>query len=465
MNLEELEDHDVKSQQKTEQKRPTAGSLAIPKVEYSGDVTFTEDERFKFICGTAGTGKTYAVRELQKVDDRVKLVATTGIAAVNLGGESTTINAAIGYFDTESLAELYQRGRLESILVHWARLGTTHWVLDEASMLDGRQLTYLVRAINEANVHLEELKDYFDKGGHPIRLTLVGDFAQLPPVEAPFAFERDEWEPFETNTTMLTTIRRQTDQDFIRALQLARRGDGAGALEYFRQFIKPNRDLVFPGTTIVAKNAEVDRVNGLRLSDLRSERATYQTERSGTQRPEWTKNIPNELMLKEGATVMILANKRFGKSEIFEYVNGDIGTVTELEVATGMWDGDVRVPATGVEVKLFRTGEVVVVSPVKREVEELVETKPGSGVFKKRITGAITYIPIRVAYATTVHKSQGLTLDHVQVCFADHFFARGPGMLYVALSRVRSPEGLRLIGNVDVFAKRCTSDDKVRRWL
>lgn len=476
MNLEELQEHEIRHEFK-EQAPSSPPSSPPSSLPYAPDVSFQDDERFKFICGTAGTGKTFAVRELAKSDRRVKLVATTGIAAVNLGGESTTINAAIGYFDTASLDTLYQCGRLEQILIRWARQGVTHWVLDEASMLDGRQLTHLVRGVNEANAHIDELKDFQDDTGEPlttrprIRLTLVGDFAQLPPVDAPFAFERDEWEVFEPNTTMLTTIRRQTDQDFIRALQLARRGDATGALEYFRGFIHPNKDLEFPGTTIVSKNAEVDRHNGVRLSDLRGERSSYSTMRWGTQRPEWSKNIPDSLMLKEGATVMILANKRIPDSHYFEYVNGDIGKVTDLSVRTTARLGDEMEEVFGAEIEIFRTGETVVVTPVRRQVEELVETrsavdgKPGSGNFKKQITGEITYLPVRVAYATTVHKSQGLTLDHVQVCFNDHFFARGPGMLYVALSRVRSPQGLRLVGNVDVFVKRCVVDEKVRRWL
>jgi len=78
--------------------------------------------------------------------------------------------------------------------------------------------------------------------------------------------------------------------------------------------------------------------------------------------------------------------------------------------------------------------------------------------------GQIEYAPLRLAYASTVHKSQSLTLDRVQVDYRDHFFS-SPGMLYVALSRCRTLEGLRLVGQQGTFASRCTVDERVRGWI
>ncbi|KKL53022.1 hypothetical protein LCGC14_2279610 [marine sediment metagenome] len=261
------------------------------------------DPVFRYICGTAGTGKTFAVRELAEHDPRVALTATTGIAAVNLGG--ATINSMLQYFDTESMLELSTR--LDGRIKKWAREDITHWVLDEASMLDGEQLRCLVLAIETVNEELGRGKTY---DGSPVRLTLVGDFAQLPPVKARFAFEVEEWDRFEAATTSLVDIKRQSDLDFIRALQAARIGDAKAALDYFRDFIVSNRDLDFPGTTIVAKNAQVDRHNAIKLSDHPGERHTVEKTFWGKQRPEWVRNIPKELDLKHGATVMVLANQK-----------------------------------------------------------------------------------------------------------------------------------------------------------
>jgi ATP-dependent exoDNAse (exonuclease V) alpha subunit len=421
-------------------------------------LTFSDsDPVFRYICGTAGTGKTFAVRELAERDPRVALTATTGIAAVNLGG--ATINSMLQYFDTESMLELSTR--LDNRIKKWARQDITHWVLDEASMLDGEQLRCLVLAIESVNKELSAGKTY---DGSPVRLTLVGDFAQLPPVKAKFAFEVEEWDRFEPATTSLVDIKRQTDLDFIKALQAARVGNAKAALDYFRDFIVSNRDLDFPGTTIVAKNAQVDRHNAIKLSDHPGERRAFKKSFWGTQRPEWVRNIPEALELKLGATVMVLANQKrdqdlSGGSTDYLYVNGDIGKVVEYDTYGMRYRKGERpeeVPA--VDVELDRTGETVSIAMVERQYEDLDEKG------KKCIIGGIDYFPLRVAYATTVHKSQGLTLDHVQVSFSDHFFS-SPGMLYVALSRVRTPKGLRLVGNPELFLRRCGTDDRVRRWL
>ena len=80
------------------------------------------------------------------------------------------------------------------------------------------------------------------------------------------------------------------------------------------------------------------------------------------------------------------------------------------------------------------------------------------------MSGQVEYFPVRLAYATSVHKSQSLTLDRVQVDFRDHFFGRA-AMLYVALSRCRTLEGLRLVGQPERFVTQCSVDERVRRWM
>ena len=130
------------------------------------------------------------------------------------------------------------------------------------------------------------------------------------------------------------------------------------------------------------------------------------------------------------------------------YANGDLGTYL----------GQV---GSAARVQLLR-GEEVQVVPVVRQ-----KTKPTNRGAKPKdedVLGSITYMPLRVAYATTCHKSQGLSLDNVQVMFQSRFWAQ-PSMLYVAMSRARTPEGLRLVGSVKQFEKRITVDPKVRPWL
>lgn len=432
---------------------------------------------FEFLSGTAGTGKTWQARLLAE-QPGVALTATTGIAACNLG-EGTTINALISYYDTNSLKELFLEGRLQSRLKALRKAGLRRIVLDEVSMLDANQLTYLVRAIDECNQprQLEDTgTDEEVEAPPPIGMTLVGDMGQLSPVKAPYAFESPEWDRFADHTTKLTHIYRQQDRPFIEALQHVRMGRIVNALDYFTEdrFTLASDD-GFDGTTIFAKNDSVDRYNQLRLDRLDARAITFTAERWGKQAGEW-KQVPDRLSLKEGALVMVLANRRQEGEMI--YANGDLGEL----VTTGRTDvwmptrrGEIApMPSIGALVRLQRTGEVVMVKPVRREI--LTPLEPGrrkelkdQGRLdlireKSEVIGTCVYMPLRCAYASTVHKSQGLSLDRVQINLFDGFFG-APQMCFVALSRARTPEGLRLVGTAKTLGARISIHAAVVPWL
>lgn len=443
---------------------PSTGRLSSPPShETEGEAVLDlvpSYPRFEFITGQAGTGKTYLVKERARRDPGVELCATTGIASVNLG-EGTTINAFLKYFDTASLRDAYTENWLQTQLVTHARSGVRQIVLDEVSMLDGEQLSILCFALDDANETLEA-------AGEPgLGLTLTGDFCQLPPVKAKFAFEVDEWKRFEENTTRLTKIWRQEDKDFVEALGFARAGHGAKACEFFARYLQEQVDHDYDGSTVMARNDAVDNYNRLRMSKVKGEWCKWGSERWGDQRPDW-KNIPQQLDLKVGALVMILANKK--KTDPFtgklldeiEYANGDLGELVDSSGKIKLRRGPV-VQLESVErqwLKPFEVGR-------KKELKQIHGTdwqKFVSKDGKKEVVGGISYVPLRVAYATTVHKSQGLSLDNVQVNLRDHFF-KTPGMLYVALSRCRTADGLRLVGNSKSFIERCTVDARVKPWL
>jgi ATP-dependent DNA helicase PIF1 len=425
------------------------------------------DPLFSVLCGGAGCGKTTLAREWAGTDPSVTLCATTGIASLNLGEGVTTINALLKFFDTASLVQSYTTGGLAARLRSLRRSGLQRIVLDEMSMLDGDQLTVLVRALDEVNGEdsqyvLDAQAAEDDKDLEPMGLTLVGDFCQLPPVKAPFAFESSEWERFQPHVTTLTHIHRQADPAFVQALRACRRGDARSAVTVLRGQLTGAVDLSFDGPTIVATNEAVERINGLRLDKLKTTADTYVSSRWGEQRPEWKKNIPEAFAVKPGALVMVLANKWIAEDEYYQYVNGDLG-IYEGKAASG-----------GARVTLQRGGEEVVVNMIVREITEPLEVGErkqlkAEGLAdrikdRKKITGAITYLPLRVAYSTTVHKSQGLSLDRAQLVLREHFFSH-PGMLYVALSRARTVEGLRIVGTEQGLISRCTTDTRVQEWL
>lgn len=465
---------------------------------------------YEDLSGTAGTGKTTLSRRLATEAAGVELCATTGIAAVNLG-EGTTINALLKYYNTADLVTKYTQGVVQSVLRKLQRTGLRRILLDEKSMLNGQQLTVIARAIREINENQAAEgvgEDVDDESSHarrqdfpPIGLTLVGDFGQLPPVPdedeatgkkipVQFAFDSPEWPAFAAHRTVLTKIWRQDAQDFIQALHAVRRGDAVAALNFFT----PNRfhatqDDQFEGSTIFAKNESVDRYNALRLDSLTGKAITFETVRKGKPRGDW-KLIPERLALKEGALVMLLANHRVYESEFDSrgriiYANGDLGTLLGPAENQGGWF-----------VTLHRNQQQVVVYPIirenvvplevgrRKELRQIVAGRLGAGSWedcepidaqnllreyitedgKHEILGSIFYMPMRAAYGATVHKTQGLTLDKVQININDYFF-RHPGMLFVALSRCRTAGGLRIVGSQRGFLERCKTEPRVQGWL
>lgn len=447
---------------------------------------------FHFLCGTAGVGKTFEVKAFARAQKpgSVALCATTGIAAINLG-EGTTLNALLGYFDTASLRDSYVAGHVQARLRSLRRAGLRWICCDEVSMMNAEQLTIITRALTEINTPRdlagvgEESSTSSDEtptGEEPpqVGLILVGDFGQLPPIPdklpngrnaaTPYAFLSPEWSRYAEHVTKLTTVRRQDQQDFIKAIHAVRAGDLVNALRFFRDRLHPQMDQQFNGTTIVAKNESVDRVNQLRLDQLTTPAVSFTKRSWGKPRGEW-KQIPEQMTLKETALVMILANRRVlddpkdPSSGWYVYVNGDLGELVGVRQV-------VRGPIA--MVRLQRTGAVVDVWQVTREHliplevgrrKELTEVGEEAKIRdKSEIIGAVTYMPLRCAYASTVHKCQGLTLDRVQVDLRDHFFGSA-GMMFVALSRARTAEGLRIVGSEQTFCARCVVNEKVEGWL
>jgi ATP-dependent DNA helicase PIF1 len=412
----------------------------------------------EFLCGSAGCGKTFEIKRRIEADPSYGILsASTGIAAVNLS--AVTINSLLGYFDSDGLRDNYLTGRLTTAL-HKLALEFRWLVIDEVSMIDGLQLDLIYRGLQQAN-------DYADIKS-PMGIVLVGDFAQLPPVKAKFAFEAECWEHFDAHTTRLTRIWRQDQQEFLQALNFARRGQGGPAAEVLSSVgvrWETALDTDYDGTTLVPKNDQVDRFNQLKLDGHKGAKFTVSSRRWGQQRSEW-KSIPFNLILKEGCYVMILSNAKIDdETGKFPWVNGDCGHVESV----GTYSLDIRLVRTGAVVSVPKLVRSVAVkdkperwdSTLRQDGWYAGEHRDGKG---KYVIGQVEYYPVRLAYASTVHKSQGLSLDKLQVDIRNSFFSH-PGMLYVALSRCRTLEGLRIVGQRERFVMHCKADERIQRWL
>jgi ATP-dependent DNA helicase PIF1 len=419
------------------------------------------------LIGVAGTGKSYTL--LKRVQDDphdLQLCATTGIASVNLG--TITLNSLLSFFDTHSMRDAFLTGQLARKLHDIAK--EYRWLaVEEYSMLHAEQLDLLYRAVQEANRYADVT--------NPLGILLVGDLAQLPPVRGRWCFEADSWDRFAANTTRLDKVWRQDTGPFLAALNMVRAGHGHSAAEVLTTAGAQWHtaiDTEYDGTTILPKNAMVSRYNAIALDRLPGDKFTVTSRRWGVQRPEWGENtrthewgIPPKLDLKVGAYVMILSN-----AKDFSVVNGDCGHVLGRG---GTQDIIVRLVRTGAEMEI---GQIVRnvdtpdappdfngprISPDDYESEWLQRIHYRKD--KRRyVVGQVEYLPVRMANASTVHKSQSLTLDRVQVDYRDHFFG-SPAMLYVALSRCRTLDGLRMVGSADKFAKQCKTDIRVLPWL
>ena len=448
----------------------------------------------EFITGSAGTGKTTNIK--QRITEDRKwgiLCATTGIAAVNLASEGdtqpiTTINSLLKYFDTESLRENYATRKLHRIMYNVA-LRYRNIVIDEVSMMDARQLDHLYDATYEIN----KLKAIQARGG--FGLVLTGDFCQLPPVKADYCFNAINWPNFAEHITRLTKIWRQSNPTFLEGLNAARRGDGEGCAIALQSIpavtFRSNLDTHFEGTTVFSKNADVDRLNKVRIDDLIYAGNTLfsiSSERWGIQRKEWSL-IPDEITLCENAYIMILSND----TPQFTYANGSCGHIVDFDTELNC-----------VTVKLVKNEADVTIKRITRQhttketpnglekpqiptraeytskathlvamIELTAESRrsrvsPSQPYFdfleQRWVMGEITYLPVRAAYAATIHKTQGLTLDRVQVDMSNPFFG-SPSMAYVALSRVREPEGLFIVGSPKMLAFRCNILADVLPWI
>lgn len=373
-----------------------------------------------FLTGVAGTGKSYLTKEIIKAFEQknknIVVCATTGVAARAIGGSTVHHQFHIDV-TTDKVRE-------KKNINDWLKI-TDLLIIDEISML----------SFHLFNTITNEIKAY----NPDCQLIVIGDFFQLPPIVTKetqailrsrgykvksskcHCFHAKNWRTLNFKVCELTEPMRQQDADFAKALQDLKNGcldkQDKDFLRVAQTHSYFNND---EAVTLTCTNKAANEINNDKLTQLKGAPKVYEATYWGL----YDKEISKKLFLKKGAKVILTTNK--DKS----YCNGDIGWVEELN-------------SDCISVKLLN-GEIIEVEPYEFNTY-VVENEDGA--LKTKLVGSIKQFPVKLAWAMTVHKSQGQTFESVNFLYDEGMFKgceENLTLLYVGISRVKSIEKLYL---------------------
>ena len=370
-----------------------------------------------FLTGAAGSGKTYVLNEyigyLKKKHIPVAITASTGIAATHMQGKTIHSWAHIGIKESLSQADLAHMFAKKDVRKSIAEAKVL--IIDEVSMLHHFRLDMVNDVLQKMHGNNKPF------GG--IQVVLCGDLFQLPPVSrmtrAQYVTDAAIWNEMDIHICYLTEQHRQDDDALIQLLNEMRDGEVS---EKSHELIQDriNAEIIsgITPTKLFTHNVDVDVMNQQELTKLSGKPRSYKMTQKGDKSVAKTlKNnclAPEELILKKNAIVMFVQNN-YAKG----FVNGTLGKVVSFAL-------------DGAPIVDTLDGKTISVPMGSWRVEE------GDSVIAE-----INQLPLRLAWAITVHKSQGMTLDAAQIDLSKTFIT---GMGYVALSRVRSLETLNILG-------------------
>jgi len=371
-----------------------------------------------YLTGPAGSGKTHLLNQyidyLKQQKVSVGITASTGIAATHMGGSTIHSWSGMGIKDTITTPEIHDLMKRSYLRKRF--LLTKVLIIDEVSMLHAHQLD-IVDAICRGFK-----RNYEPFGG--MQVIMSGDFFQLPPVvkggdKPTYVTDAEVWNNMRLQICYLDEQFRQSDRSFLRVLSDIRSGQvNEDTVEVLSERLDKVPEGYSKPTKLFTHNADVDAINKKELDGLNGEPHDYLMVGRGS--PKIIETLrksclaPEKLTLKVGAQVMFVKN-----NWDVGYVNGTLGEVIGFDKEDHP------------KVRTFDGAEIVLDASSWEVKEENVEL------------AAISQIPLRLAWAITVHKSQGMSLDAAEVDLSRSFV---PGQGYVALSRLRNLNGLKLMG-------------------
>ena len=372
-----------------------------------------KNNRNLFLTGSAGTGKSFTIKEIIRYLDSNNIIygltALTGCAAVLINGQ--TIHSFLGLGISRDLNTIIKNlEKFKKQLIIIKNLQTL--IIDEISMMDNQ----LFELINNLLKYIKKNDMAF--GG--IQVILVGDFHQLPPIENDYCFASPIWKELRLSSVILTEIIRQKDDDDLKTILEEIRNENISekSMEILKNLVitdKYYKDDEIKPTRLYPINTNVDKINAYEYKKLlkknSNEEVLYKAKANSK---DFIKDMDKlDIKLTLNAQIMVIRNLSIEN----KLVNGTRGIVVEMkELSVIIRDNDDRLHEISYHIDMNMNG-------------------------KKNI--GIAFIPLKLAYAISIHKSQGASIDNLEIDLGDDIFITG--QLYTAISRATNIKNLKLL--------------------
>jgi ATP-dependent DNA helicase PIF1 len=378
-------------------------------------INIIKSKKNVFISGGAGAGKSFFLVYLKKNFPNIHLTASTGIASLQIGGQTIHSWSGIGIGKLPANKLKFSNKVISRILR--AKI----LAIDEISMIS----IAIFDLVNDAIKIIKGNNKPF--GG--IQIIIFGDFFQLPPPDGDYCFNSKSWKDLELTTIILKKIHRQTDEDFINLLNNIRMGTLCEKdIEILRERTKCKCEDEIQPTRLVSHNDQADEINQKELKKIKADVYTFNAKYKGMcEKIDFLKKscLAHDILnLKVGAHVMMIKNTYSDQG----IINGSVGIVKEIDMYP---------------VVLFENGARIKVIP-----EIWSSERYDDDLGKIVVEASIEQIPLIFSWCITIHKSQSMTLTKIR-CDLSRVFTFGQS--YTALSRVTSLQGL-YIDDID-FSK------------